>query len=392
MDARRKEGSDYLKIIYENGSEWSLQTPTLDKETVTALVAAAHKDGLLAVAHVGNAEGATNMIELGVDGLAHLFIDREPDPGFGRLLKSRHAFVIPTLAILETASGGTGGASLARDTRLEPYLSQQANANLNSTSTLKPPKPAKLEYAWQAERQLLAAGVPILAGTDAPSPGTWFGVSLHRELELLVHGGMSPTQALQAATSVPASVFHLTDRGRIATGLRADLLLVNGDPTKDVTATREIVGVWKLGVPVNREAYRAEIAKARAEIDTLRHAPPPAGSESGLISDFESGDAAAAFGSGWSVTNGFGGTSKASMRVVNGGANASRYSLEVSGEIISDFRYPIAGVMFSPGPRPSAPAKFVEENNGRVLVFGPKATAGHINSWCFTASGGGKSQ
>jgi adenine deaminase len=71
---------------------------------------------------------------------------------------------------------------------------------------------------------------------------------------------------------VPASVFHLTDRGRIAKGLRADLLLVKGDPTRDVTATRAIVAVWKLGVTVDREEFRTEIARTRTEVDKLRQA------------------------------------------------------------------------------------------------------------------------
>ena len=151
-----------------------------------------------------------------------------------------------------------------------------------------------------------------------------------------------------------ASVFHLTDRGRIAKGLRADLLLVKGDPTRDVTATRAIVAVWKLGVPVDREEFRTEIARTRTEVDKLRQAPPPAGSASGLISDFEDGKASTAFGAGWSTIVGFqGGASKASMKVVEGGGNGSRYSLNVSGEIVQDVRYPVAGVMFSPGARPS---------------------------------------
>ena len=57
---------------------------------------------------------------------------------------------------------------------------------------------------------------------------------------------------LAAATSVPAAVFHLNDRGRIAPGLRADLLLVRGDPTQEITATRNIVAVWKCGVSEHR--------------------------------------------------------------------------------------------------------------------------------------------
>ena len=72
---------------------------------------------------------------------------------------------------------------------------------------------------------------------------------------------MTPEQALAAATSVPAREFHLDDRGEITPGKRADLLLVKGDPTRDITVTRDIVGVWKQGVRDDRQAYLAEIAK-----------------------------------------------------------------------------------------------------------------------------------
>jgi imidazolonepropionase-like amidohydrolase len=94
-------------------------------------------------------------------------------------------------------------------------------------------------------RQLHAAGVPLLAGTDAPNPGTTHGASLHREL--LVNAGLTTTEALAAATSVPARIFGLRDRGRIAPGMRADLLLVEGNPVRDMTDTRNIVAVWKKG-------------------------------------------------------------------------------------------------------------------------------------------------
>ena len=109
-----------------------------------------------------------------------------------------------------------------------------------------------LEHAFAAVRQMRRAGVPILAGTDSPAPGSSNGASLHQELELLVKAVLSPTEALAAATSVPARIFGLKDRGRIAPGLRADLLLVRGDPTRDITATRDIVAVWKAGVAMTR--------------------------------------------------------------------------------------------------------------------------------------------
>ena len=99
---------------------------------------------------------------------------------------------------------------------------------------------------------LHAAGVPILAGTDTPNLGTAWGVSMHREMEMLVDVGLTPIEALRAATSVPADAFRLKDRGRIKTGLRADLILVSGDPEIDITTTRDIVRVWKLGNEVVR--------------------------------------------------------------------------------------------------------------------------------------------
>lgn len=95
--------------------------------------------------------------------------------------------------------------------------------------------------------------MPILAGTDAPSPGTTYGASLHGELALLVREGLTPVEALTAATSAAARAFRLRGRGFIRAGSRADLVLVDGDPTTDIVATRKIVGVWKAGVEVQRQ-------------------------------------------------------------------------------------------------------------------------------------------
>ncbi len=93
------------------------------------------------------------------------------------------------------------------------------------------------------------AGVPILAGTDANhangAPAVIrHGESLHHELELLVDAGLSTVDALRAATSLPALHFGLTDRGIIEPGRRADLVLIDGDPINDISATRQIKRIW----------------------------------------------------------------------------------------------------------------------------------------------------
>ena len=75
---------------------------------------------------------------------------------------------------------------------------------------------------------------------------------MHCELALLVRDGMTPIQALAVATSVPARTFPLSDRGTIKHGMRADLVLVQGDPTENIFDTLKIVAVWKRGVRVHR--------------------------------------------------------------------------------------------------------------------------------------------
>jgi imidazolonepropionase-like amidohydrolase len=93
------------------------------------------------------------------------------------------------------------------------------------------------------------AGAIILAGTDSNDDLTApyqiaHGESLHEELERLVDAGLTPAEALRGATSLAAATFGLTDLGVIAPGRRADLVLVDGDPTRDISATRNIRGVW----------------------------------------------------------------------------------------------------------------------------------------------------
>lgn len=121
----------------------------------------------------------------------------------------------------------------------------------------------KLAHAQAAVGALHRAGVPILAGTDAPSPGLAHGLSLHRELELLVLSGLTPLEALASATSEPARAFGFHDRGRVTEDRRADLVLVSGDPTVDIQATRDIVGVWKLGVRYARIISESRTRAAR---------------------------------------------------------------------------------------------------------------------------------
>lgn len=356
VDARIAEGSDYIKIVYDDGASYGRSIPTIDRAVLEAAIAAAQARGKLAVVHIGARAAAEEAIAAGANGLIHLFADAPPDAGFAERVKRAAAFVIPTLTVILSTTGVGGSAGLADDPFIAPFMTAAERTALGTSFPKRPGSMRSLDPALAAVRQLRDAGVPLLAGTDAPNPGTAHGASIHRELELLVQAGLSPEAALAAASSVPARVFGLSDRGRIAPGLRADLLLVAGDPTRDVTATRHIVGIWKRGTRVER-----------------RHAPPApatadAATATGLVSAFDEGEVRAEFGAGWLVSTDerMGGKSAASMRIVPAGANGSKGALEVTGTIAAGAPFPWAGAMFFPASPPMTP---VNLSRFKEIVF-----------------------
>jgi imidazolonepropionase-like amidohydrolase len=253
------EGSDYLKIFSGTGGLW----PSLDSETITALVTAAHARGLVAVAHVSSTAGVEQVVSAGVDVVAHVPADAVLDRALAERMAGAAIVVGPTLATIENTLGESGGAAVAADPRLAEALGDGWVRRLTSdTPGFRGRGMPPYSRAEDNVRRLADAGVTLLAGTDAPNPGTVFGASLHRELELLVRCGISPAQALAAATSGPARVFGLADRGRVAVGQRADLVLVSGDPLTDITATRAIERIWRAGTACDRRAFVASAAEA----------------------------------------------------------------------------------------------------------------------------------
>lgn len=208
--ARVAEGSDYIKVIAD--------IPGPDQATLNALVDAAHRHGKLTVAHAVSVAAFGMAQEAKVDIVTHVPRDKALDAGAVARMLNEHRVAVPTLTMMEgvaKAISGAGDYANARDSVIALYR----------------------------------AGVPVFAGTDAnAAPGAPFAVahgeSLHHELELLVDAGLSPVEALRAATSLPARYFGFDDRGVIEPGRRADLVLIAGDPTKDIRATRQIQRVW----------------------------------------------------------------------------------------------------------------------------------------------------
>lgn len=226
---RVADGVDYIKVIVEDPAR--MGPAALDVATIAAIVEAAHQAGLKVIAHVTTLAAFTIGAEAGVDVLTHAPIDADVDDTLASSIAKRGIVSVPTLIMMRAV------ASIAA--RLPTHAGSSVD----------------YAHARSIVTAFHRAGVPILAGTDAnqgtASPAQIpHGKSLHEELALLVEAGLTPVEALRSATVVPAAYFGFTDRGVIEPGRRADLLLVEGDPTQDITATRAIRGVWVAGVQV----------------------------------------------------------------------------------------------------------------------------------------------
>ncbi len=344
---RIREGSDYIKLIIEDGSAYGMSRPTINRQMIIGAIQATHQNKKLAVAHVSTARGALSAIESDIDGLVHLFCDEVISDEILALAKSKGIFVAPTASVVSNASDDNMTRMIVNDEHLKSFLNNENLSNLGKTF----PKREGLSSSWANLKtnilRLHRAGIPILAGTDSPNPGTVHGASMHHELRLLVEAGLTPSEALTAATANPAKHFQKTDRGRIAPGMRADLFLVNGDPTADIKNAARIVGVWKSGYAIDRTA-RMELVKAEKERANAK--PVASDGKTRVISQFETKEIAADFGAGWSKSTDsiMGGNSTVEMKVVDGGADQSKRSLEVSGKT-RDQQPAFSGVMFSPG-------------------------------------------
>lgn len=248
---------DFVKIWVDdrNGTVQKLRP-----ELFRAIIDEAHRHELRVIAHVFYLTDARDLVDAGIDGFAHLVRDAEMDDELVRTIAERKVLVMPNIGISERSTQAEPPAWL-NDALLRDMVSTDVMQRVTDSYARRSAEAverARQSYArmQRSLAKLNAAGAPIVLGSDSGVQDHFYGYVEHRELELMVAAGMTPAQAIVAATGRPAEILRLDEVGTLAPGRSADFIVLDGNPLEDITSTRRIAKVYLKGTELDREGLR----------------------------------------------------------------------------------------------------------------------------------------
>jgi imidazolonepropionase-like amidohydrolase len=272
---------------------------SMNEETLTALVDEAHKNGLEVLTHTVTLERAKIAARAGVDVIAHGIGDKAADEELFKLMNAKGTTYAPTLAVYEPRGRdilspllGAVLSPAARPGLIPPQNPPMRPAD-GSAENGDPPRVRRWTVLQNNTAALRKGGITFGLGTDSGVTGTHHGWATLRELQLLVAGGLTPLEAITAATGAAARAIKVDgERGTIAPGKLADLVLVEGEPHKSILDVEKVKRVFLGGREIDREKLASEIAEPG-----LTRLPAIKAQE--LIDDFESANGRSSIDTLW---------------------------------------------------------------------------------------------
>ena len=251
---------DFIKIWVDDRNG---RAPELSPPLYRAVIDEAHKRGIRVNAHVFYLADAKGLVAAGIDGFTHMVRDKDMDDEVVQAIVKRRVVIMPTLQNAERGRNTEPPASLAAwlNGPAREAIGPELVAKVLGAYTGRPPaqaSAARERYAilQRSLAKLSAAGAHIVLGGDTGLQDDPFGFAEHRELELMVEAGMTPMQALVAATRNGADYLRLRNAGTLAAGQQADFLVLDANPLEDITNTRRIARVFVKGREINRDSLR----------------------------------------------------------------------------------------------------------------------------------------
>lgn len=278
------EGVRYLKSIGANAVKvWFIVRPGSDFDAMTRNVmtvgAEAQRQRLPLIVHATGLQEAKVALRAGARLLVHSVQDHPLDAEFLAMARTTGAFYCPTLTVIDgyaalPAAARSGHAPDIDDPFGAVDSLTRAHVALTGDEARRVlgPAPATRDSLFAALRQTMASnlmlvrksGIPIVTGTDAGNPLTLHGPAIHAEMEAMQRAGMKPAEVLLASTRDAARAMgRQAELGTIEKGKSADLLIVLGDPTKDIANLRKLQWVMRSGVVRSSEELRAAVARTR---------------------------------------------------------------------------------------------------------------------------------
>jgi imidazolonepropionase-like amidohydrolase/ABC-type multidrug transport system permease subunit len=262
VDALKQRGVDGIKAILEAGQS-GFVFERMDVAILRAVAAEARAKALPIVVHTGDARDVADALDAGVNGIEHGSSRQEIPVALLNQMKTNGVTYDPTLSAWE---GFTDVANGSMEPLERPLVLQAAPPGLieSSKKFLQSPDGLKMREGVKkygvdleiAKRNLVAAwqaGVTLVTGSDAGNPLVLHGPTIEREVELWVEAGLPPEVALQAATYNSARLLRASDRiGLVQEGREANLLLVDGNPLKDIKQIESVQTVFLKGEHISR--------------------------------------------------------------------------------------------------------------------------------------------
>jgi imidazolonepropionase-like amidohydrolase len=246
---------DVVKVVYDHEVYGGRSLPSIDKVTLSAVVATAREHGLKTVVHIGHWQDLRDAVEAGAAAVTHTPSGEVP-ADLPALMAARGTYHIPTLAVQ-----GDWARYLDTPVLLDsPLLASVASKAIVDGYRKAPADTSRMGgwLAWQrrigpgnlvAVGKLYRAGVPMLTGTDGGNPAIFQGYSVHRELALLVEAGLSPWDALAASTTTAGKFFGR--KWGMTEGSEATLLVLDKSPIENIRNSETIFRIVNRGVVVN---------------------------------------------------------------------------------------------------------------------------------------------